>query len=63
MLHGFPQLKQLNFTYEKINLGSENKKLVLEVIPKTLGSLRKMAHMVDAWGGFHKYQFFNVDII
>ncbi|MBN2602726.1 MAG: hypothetical protein JXA91_01175 [Candidatus Thermoplasmatota archaeon] len=62
MLHGFPQLKQLNFTYEKINLGSENKKLVLEVIPKTLKSLRKMAHMVDAWGGFHKYQLFNVDV-
>lgn len=62
MLHGLPQLKQLNFTYEKINLGSEKKKLVLEVVPKTLSSLRKLAHMVDAWGGFHKYQLFNVDV-
>jgi DNA polymerase elongation subunit (family B) len=62
ILQELPQIKNLNFTYGKTNLGSDKKKLVLEVTPKNLGSLSKLSTMIDSWGDFHRYQLFNVDI-
>jgi len=62
ILQDLPQVKQLNFTPCKTVLGSDKNKMVLEVIPKNLGSLNKLATMIDSWGGFHNYQLFNVDI-
>ncbi|MCK5030043.1 MAG: hypothetical protein KAR64_01110 [Thermoplasmatales archaeon] len=62
ILQDLPQVKQLNFTPCKTVLGSDKHKMVLEVIPKNLGSLNKLATMIDSWGSFHNYQLFNVDI-
>lgn len=62
VLQDLPQVKQLNFTSCKTVLGSDKHKMVLEIVPKNLGSLNKLATMIDSWGGFHDYQLFNVDI-
>lgn len=62
MLRDLPQVEALNFTSEKIILGSDKKKFVLEVVPKKIGAMSKLSEMIDSWGGFHKYQLFNVDI-
>jgi len=62
ILKDLPQIKQLNFTPCKTVLGSDKYRMVLEVIPKNLVSLNKLATMIDSWGGFHDYQLFNVDI-
>ncbi len=62
VLQDLPQVKQLNFTLCKTVLGSDKHKMVLEVIPKNLGSLNKLATIIDSWGGYHDYQLFNVDI-
>jgi DNA polymerase elongation subunit (family B) len=62
VLQDLPQVKQLNFTSCKTVLGSDKHKMVLEVVPKNLGSLNKLATMIDSWGGYHDYQLFNVDI-
>jgi DNA polymerase elongation subunit (family B) len=61
-LQEIPQVKHLNITSEKLTLGSEKKTMVLEVVPKTLGSLSTLARMVDSWGKFHRYLLFNVDL-
>jgi DNA polymerase elongation subunit (family B) len=62
MLRDSPQVDNLNFTSEKIVLGSDKKKFVLEVVPKKLCMLSKLSEMIDSWGGFYKYQLFNVDL-
>jgi len=62
MLRDIPDVEKLNFTLEKIILGSNKKKMVLEVFPKKISLLRKLAKTIDYWGGYHKYQLFNVDI-
>ncbi len=62
LLRYFPLVEKLNFTFEKINLGSDKKKFVLEVFPKKLKNLRDVAEKIDSWGGYHRYQFFNVDL-
>lgn len=62
ILHDLPQVKKLNFKKGKTVLGSSNEKLVLEVTAKNLGFLNKLADMIDSWGNYHDYQFFNVDI-
>jgi len=62
ILHDLPQVKKFNFKKGKTVLGSSNEKLVLEVTAKNLGFLSKLADMIDSWGNYHDYQFFNVDI-
>ncbi len=62
ILRDLPQVKKLNFKKGKTVLGSNNEKLVLEVTAKNLGFLSKLADMIDSWGNYHDYQFFNVDI-
>jgi DNA polymerase elongation subunit (family B) len=62
ILQDLPQVKSLNFSYKKITLGKEKKKLVLEVTPKKIVNLRKLADMIDSWGNYHRYQLFNVDL-
>jgi len=62
LLRDLPQVDNLNFTREKIILGSDKKKFVLEVVPKKLGVMRKLSETIDSWGGFYKYQLFNVDL-
>lgn len=62
MLRENPEVEKLDFTYEKIILGSDKKKLVLNVKPKRLECFRKLAETVDFWGGYHKYQLYNVDL-
>lgn len=62
ILRDLPQVKSLNFTYEKIELGSDNKKLVLEIKPSKISYLRILADMIDSWGDFYRYKLFNVDL-
>jgi DNA polymerase elongation subunit (family B) len=57
-----PQVKRLQLTPAKLTLGSPQHTMVLEVAPKTLNSLHTLANLIDSWGGFHRYQLFNVDI-
>jgi DNA polymerase elongation subunit (family B) len=58
---GLPQVKRLQLTPAKLTLGSPRHTMVLEVVPKTLNSLHTLARLIDSWGGFQKYQLFNVD--
>ena len=62
LLRDLPQVDNLNFTREKITLGSDKKKFVLEVVPKSLGAMSKLSETIDSWGGFYKYHLFNVDL-
>ena len=55
-------MEKLNFTFEKIILGKDKKKIVLEVVPKKLEFLRTLSEIIDSWGGYYKYLLFNVDI-
>ena len=61
-LQDIPQVKNLNFTKKKLILGSEKKHLVLQVTPKYITSLQKIASMIDYWGKYQTYDLFNVDI-
>jgi len=56
------QVKNLNFTNKKIILGSNKKKMVLEIIPKKLKLLRTLSKLVDSWGGYYRYNLYDVDI-
>jgi len=60
-LQDIPQVKQLNFTKKKLTLGSEKTSFVLEVTPKRIGSLQRLAAMIDEWGHYNTYELFNVD--
>lgn len=62
ILRDKPEVKQLDFTFKKLVLGSDKKKLVLKVTPRKLNFFRKLAEKIDYWGGFHRYQLFNVDL-
>ena len=61
-LQNLPQVKKIEYNTAKLVLGSEKNYTVLQVTPKTLASLQKLAGMVDAWGSFQKHQLFNVDL-
>ncbi|MBN1281220.1 MAG: hypothetical protein JXA00_06190 [Candidatus Thermoplasmatota archaeon] len=61
-LEGLPQVKQLQFTPAKFTLGSPKHTMVLDIVPATLNGFHALATMVDSWGGFQKYQLFNVDL-
>lgn len=56
------EIEKQNLTYKKIILGKDTKKIVLEITPKRLEGFRKIAEAIDSWGGYHKYQLFNVDL-
>ncbi|UCF49767.1 MAG: hypothetical protein JSU91_08460, partial [Thermoplasmatales archaeon] len=60
-LQDISQVKNLNFTRYRLSLDQE-KKLVLEITPRTLSSLKKLASMIDRWGKYRTYQLYNVDI-
>ncbi len=62
LLRDIPQVETLNFTSEKTVLGSNKKKFVLEIIPKNIGLISKLSKLVDSWGGYYRYQLFDVDI-
>jgi len=62
VLQDLPQVKRLNFTKGKTVLGTNNEKLVLEVITKKLSFFSKLADIIDSWGNYHDYQLFDVDI-
>jgi len=62
LLRNLPQVERQNFTFEKINLGSNKKKIVLEIFPKKIKDLRDLAEKIDYWGGYHLYQLYNVDL-
>jgi DNA polymerase elongation subunit (family B) len=57
-----PQVKRLQLTPAKLTLGSPQHTMVLEVVPKNLNALHPLADLIDSWGGFHRYQLFNVDL-
>ena len=61
-LRELPHVETLNFTAKKIVLGSDKKRFVLEIIPKNIGFITKLSEIVDSWGGYYRYQLFNVDI-
>ncbi len=56
------EVENLDFCFKKINLGFDKKKLVLKVTPKKLCFFRKLAEKIDYWGGFCRYQLFDVDL-
>jgi DNA polymerase elongation subunit (family B) len=55
-------VKRLQLTPAKLTLGSPQHTLVLEVVPNSLNALHPLADLIDSWGGFHRYQLFNVDL-
>ena len=61
-LEHIPQVKHLQLTPAKLTLGSPQHTMVLEVMPNSLSALRPLADLIDTWGGFHRYQLFNVDL-
>ena len=62
LLRDLPQVENLNFTSKKTVLGSNKQRFLLEVVPKNIGLISKLSEIVDSWGGYHRYQLFNVDI-
>ncbi len=62
MFYDTEEVEQLNFTYKKIKLGSETKKLVLEIKPKKIKDLTNLAEKINYLGKYHRYKLFNVDI-
>jgi len=56
------KIKNLNFTKAKIVLGSYKEYFVLEVQPRHINSISKIAQMINKMGNYQKYDFFNVDI-
>ena len=62
MLRDLKDIENLNFTYEKLTIGSDKKKVVLEVLPKKISLIKRLASIIDSWGGFYRYQLFNVDL-
>jgi DNA polymerase elongation subunit (family B) len=62
ILPELPQVRQVQFTQQKLLLGSEKQYTVLQVTPQQLGSFHQLATTIDAWGGFHEYHLFNVDL-
>jgi DNA polymerase elongation subunit (family B) len=62
ILRSLDQVKNLNFTNKKTALGSNKERLVLEVSAKKIGAFSKLADMIDAWGNYHIYRLFNVDL-
>ena len=60
-LQDSPQVKALNFTKEKLTVGSEKKTLVLEVTPSTLSSFHRLAAQIDLQGNYREYTLYNVD--
>jgi DNA polymerase elongation subunit (family B) len=62
LLRDLPQVEALNFTYKKIILGSDKRKSVLEITPKKLEALKTLSELVDYWGGYYRYQLYDVDI-
>ena len=61
-LQQLPQVKQVRRTIAKTQLGSSHTSPVLEITPAHLTDLRHLATTIDSWGGFHRYQLFNVDL-
>jgi len=61
-LQDIPLVKHLNITSARLDLGSDKEKIVLEITPKNIVSLGKLAWMIDYWGKYKTYDFFNVDI-
>ncbi len=62
MLRDLHDVENLNFTREKLFIGSDKKRFVLEVLPKKIGLINRVAGIIDSWGGFYRYNFFNVDL-
>ena len=62
ILPELPQVNQVQFTQRKLLLGSEKQYTVIRVTPQELGSFHRLATTIDAWGGFHEYHLFNVDL-
>jgi len=61
-LYDLPEISVVNITQKKLQLGSEKTSMVLEVTPRYLSGIRSVASMIDSWGKYHTYQFFNVDV-
>jgi DNA polymerase elongation subunit (family B) len=57
-----PQIKQARLTTAKTQLGSDHITPVIEIKPTRLNDLRRLATTIDAWGGFHRYHLYNVDL-
>lgn len=62
LLYDLPQVASVELTKKKLQLGSEKTYPVLEVIPQKIAGVQTVASLVAAWGKYHKYQLFNVDI-
>ena len=56
MLRNLHDVENLNFTRQKLVIGSDKKKFVLEVLPKKMGWISRLAGIIDSWGGYYRYQ-------
>ncbi|MFH1013970.1 MAG: DNA polymerase domain-containing protein [Thermoplasmatota archaeon] len=61
-LHAHPHIKEVTFTDIKTTLGLSRASSVLQIIPEHLARFHELAHMIDTWGNFYKYQLYNVDL-
>ncbi len=60
-LRDIKDIENLNFTSKKIVLGENKERFVLEIIPKNIGAISTISKTIDFWGGFYRYQLFDVD--
>ncbi len=61
-LSSLPQVQSVRLCRAKLTLGSDKQSLVIEVAPKKLNAFQNLASMIDAWGKYHTYHLFNVDL-
>ena len=57
-----PYVEDISFKNVKATLGSTETTMVLQVIPKKLIYFHRLARTIDAWGEFHRYQLYDVDL-
>lgn len=61
-LHIHPYVEDVTFTHVRTTLGSTEKTMVLQVIPKHLIHFHNLARIIDGWGEFYRYKLYNVDL-
>jgi len=62
MLAHLPEVEQVGYCKRKTILGSQKTQHLLKVTPAKLCFFHQVAHTIDKWGAFHRYQLYNIDI-
>ena len=61
-LKNHPQIQETVFTKVFTLLDPQRPRQVLKITPKRLQWFRKAAEMIDSWGNYHTYRFYDVDL-